>query len=153
MKRVIAIAVSLAALGVAVWIFATREKKIPLAFYGNVDIREVNLSFRVSGKIDQVLKHEGDRVAIAVADHGIGIPARDIERVFERFYRVDQARSRQTGGTGLGLAIVRHVAANHHGSVDVTSRLGEGSCFTLRLPSAETGAADPTAPTREALPR
>ena len=74
-------------------------------------------------------------VVLSVTDRGIGIPARDLERVFERFYRVDQARSRQTGGTGLGLAIVRHVAVNHRGSVDVDSRLGEGSTFTLVLPA------------------
>jgi two-component system sensor histidine kinase SenX3 len=74
-------------------------------------------------------------VEITVQDHGIGIPLRDLERVFERFYRVDRARSRQTGGTGLGLAIVRHVAANHHGEVSVQSREGEGSTFTLRLPA------------------
>jgi len=79
---------------------------------------------------------DGDHVVLSVADHGIGIPARDIERVFERFYRVDQARSRQTGGTGLGLAIVRHVVVNHHGSVEIESRLGEGSRFVLRLPAA-----------------
>jgi len=77
---------------------------------------------------------EGDDVLVEVSDRGIGIPARDLERVFERFYRVDQGRSRSTGGTGLGLAIVRHVAANHHGSVQVESREGEGSTFTLRLP-------------------
>ena len=74
-------------------------------------------------------------VDLAVTDTGIGIPARDVERVFERFYRVDHARSRQTGGTGLGLAIVRHVAVNHGGEVLVESRLGEGSTFTLRLPA------------------
>jgi two-component system, OmpR family, sensor histidine kinase SenX3 len=73
---------------------------------------------------------------IAVRDHGIGIPALDVERIFERFYRVDQARSRRTGGTGLGLAIVRHVAHNHDGDVRVESRLGEGSTFTLSLPAA-----------------
>ena len=71
-----------------------------------------------------------------VRDHGIGIPKADLERVFERFYRVDQARSRTTGGTGLGLAIVRHVATNHQGDVRVDSRLGEGSTFELILPSA-----------------
>jgi two-component system, OmpR family, sensor histidine kinase SenX3 len=74
-------------------------------------------------------------VSISVIDHGIGIPARDLERVFERFYRVDHARSRQTGGTGLGLAIVRHVVNNHEGEIDVDSRMGEGSTFTLRFPS------------------
>jgi two-component system sensor histidine kinase SenX3 len=78
---------------------------------------------------------DGSSVDIAVADHGIGIPQRDLERVFERFYRVDRARSRETGGTGLGLAIVRHVASNHGGEVRVTSREGEGSTFTLRLPA------------------
>ncbi len=75
-----------------------------------------------------------DEVIISVSDHGIGIPTRDLERIFERFYRVDHGRSRQTGGTGLGLAIVRHVAQNHHGSVHVESREGEGATFTLRLP-------------------
>ena len=79
---------------------------------------------------------DGSDVCIVVADEGIGIPVRDIERVFERFYRVDQARSRQTGGTGLGLAIVRHVVVNHEGRIEVESRLGEGSSFTLRLPAA-----------------
>jgi len=79
---------------------------------------------------------DGHDVDISVRDHGIGIPTRDLERVFERFYRVDQARSRQTGGTGLGLAIVRHVSQNHDGSVRVDSRPGEGSTFTLSLPTA-----------------
>jgi two-component system sensor histidine kinase SenX3 len=77
---------------------------------------------------------EGDDSLIIVEDQGVGIPSRDLERIFERFYRVDAGRSRSTGGTGLGLAIVRHVAANHRGSVHVESREGEGSTFTLRLP-------------------
>ena len=77
---------------------------------------------------------DGDQLRIEVQDHGFGIPKGDLERVFERFYRVDQARSRSTGGTGLGLAIVRHVATNHAGKVMVDSRLGEGSTFTLALP-------------------
>ena len=71
---------------------------------------------------------------ISVADQGIGIPARDLERIFERFYRVDPARSRATGGTGLGLAIVKHVVAAHGGRVTVWSREGVGSTFSLRLP-------------------
>jgi two-component system, OmpR family, sensor histidine kinase SenX3 len=77
---------------------------------------------------------DGRWVDLSVEDHGPGIPRRDLERVFERFYRVDRARSRETGGTGLGLAIVRHVANNHAGEVHVDSREGEGSTFTLRLP-------------------
>lgn len=76
----------------------------------------------------------GDMLEISVADQGVGIPARDIDRIFERFYRVDRARSRETGGTGLGLAIVRHIATNHGGDVTVRSREGEGSTFTLKVP-------------------
>jgi two-component system sensor histidine kinase SenX3 len=75
-----------------------------------------------------------DAVEISVADQGIGIPERDLERIFERFYRVDPARSRATGGTGLGLAIVKHVTAAHGGKVTVVSAEGAGSTFTLRLP-------------------
>jgi hypothetical protein len=77
---------------------------------------------------------ERDNVRLSVQDHGVGIPARDLDRIFERFYRVDHGRSRDTGGTGLGLSIVRHVANNHQGWVDVESREGEGSTFTLVLP-------------------
>src|SRR5918993_1437175 len=81
-------------------------------------------------------------VEISVSDQGIGIAASDLERVFERFYRSDPARSRATGGTGLGLAIVKHIATNHGGGVSVWSVEGSGSTFTLRLPavSAEAGA-------------
>ena len=86
-----------------------------------------------------------DRVEISVTDQGIGIPDRDLGRIFERFYRVDPARSRATGGTGLGLSIVKHVCANHGGEVDVWSIEGAGSTFTLRLP-AQLGA--PQAPAR-----
>jgi two-component system sensor histidine kinase SenX3 len=75
-------------------------------------------------------------VVLAVQDDGVGIPAADQRRIFERFYRVDKARSRETGGTGLGLSIVRHVAERHGGQVDVTSTLGSGSTFTVRLPIA-----------------
>lgn len=77
----------------------------------------------------------GNTVKISVSDRGIGIPRRDLERIFERFYRVDRARSRETGGTGLGLAIVRHVASNHGGEVSVESREGEGTTFTLSIPA------------------
>lgn len=73
-------------------------------------------------------------VEISVSDNGIGIPPEDRQRIFERFYRVDYARSRANGGTGLGLSIVKHVVAAHGGAVDVWSRLGEGSTFTIRIP-------------------
>jgi len=75
-------------------------------------------------------------VEIAVSDQGIGIPASEQQRIFERFYRVDQARSRATGGTGLGLSIVKHVAANHGGEVTLWSVEGQGATFTLRLPDS-----------------
>jgi two-component system, OmpR family, phosphate regulon sensor histidine kinase PhoR len=80
------------------------------------------------------------RAALQVSDTGPGIPAGELSRVFERFYRVDKARARQTGGTGLGLAIVRHVAEAHGGTVRVDSELGRGSCFTVSLPLAGPGA-------------
>lgn len=89
------------------------------------------------GAVVQIrVRRSGDTVEVSVADHGIGIPAGDVDRVFERFYRVDRARSRATGGSGLGLSIVRHVATHHGGDVVVQSAEGEGSTFTLRLPVA-----------------
>jgi two-component system sensor histidine kinase SenX3 len=84
----------------------------------------------------------GAIVEIAVKDQGIGIESNDLDRVFERFYRADPARSRQTGGTGLGLAIVKHVSQNHGGECTVWSEVGVGSTFTLRLPSYEPAAAE-----------
>jgi len=88
------------------------------------------------GTVEVSADLEDDRVVIAVRDHGIGIPVRSLERIFERFYRVDRARSRESGGTGLGLAIVRHAVQAHGGEVTVSSVEGEGSVFTLRLPVA-----------------
>jgi two-component system, OmpR family, sensor histidine kinase SenX3 len=79
-------------------------------------------------------RRAGNSVEISVADQGIGIPERDLERIFERFYRVDPARSRATGGTGLGLAIAKHVTVAHGGTITVWSKEGSGSTFTLRLP-------------------
>ena len=94
------------------------------------------VKYSESGSTVTVLAQtDGAWVDIVVRDRGIGIPRRDLERIFERFYRVDRARSRETGGTGLGLAIVRHVASNHRGEVRVESREGVGSTFTLRLPA------------------
>ncbi len=82
------------------------------------------------------LKVEGEFAEITVIDNGIGIPVDQQERIFERFYRVDPSRSRDTGGTGLGLSIVKHAAQNHGGEVTVFSRVGLGSTFTLKLPIA-----------------
>ena len=81
------------------------------------------------------VRRVGNAVELTVTDQGIGIPEADLERIFERFYRVDAARSRATGGTGLGLSIVKHIAANHGGEVSVWSIEGSGSTFTMRLPA------------------
>lgn len=103
------------------------------------------------GAVRLSARPDGAWVEVDVADDGIGIPGTDLERVFERFYRVDRARSRETGGTGLGLAIVRHVVQNHEGTVTVRSREGEGSTFTLRLPAGPTSPARPEpGPSRKA---
>ena len=80
-------------------------------------------------------RSDDDYVEITVSDNGIGIPAAEIERIFERFYRVDYARSRANGGTGLGLAIVKHIAAIHGGEVSVWSQVGQGSTFTIKIPA------------------
>jgi two-component system, OmpR family, sensor histidine kinase SenX3 len=85
--------------------------------------------------VSVTVRVDGDEVSIAVADEGIGIEPKDLDRIFERFYRADRARSRATGGTGLGLAIVKHIATNHGGRVEVASVAGVGSTFTLRLPA------------------
>jgi two-component system sensor histidine kinase SenX3 len=121
---------------------------------GTVLVDERQIVSALSNLVDNAVKYspqgatvelsasvdDGGWAEVSVRDHGIGIPEADRDRVFERFYRVDQARSRETGGTGLGLAIVRHVAANHGGEVRVASIEGEGSTFVLRLPEA---ASDP----------
>jgi two-component system, OmpR family, sensor histidine kinase SenX3 len=86
-------------------------------------------------KVALTLRQQDEWIEIDVTDQGIGIAPHDVDRIFERFYRADQARSRSTGGTGLGLAIVKHIATNHGGRVDVSSTLGGGSTFTLRLPA------------------
>jgi len=91
------------------------------------------------GSLTVTVTREGKEVILSVTDTGEGIPTRDTERVFERFYRVDSARSRVTGGTGLGLSIVKHVAESHGGSVSVESELGVGSTFAIRLPVDEEG--------------
>jgi two-component system phosphate regulon sensor histidine kinase PhoR len=80
---------------------------------------------------------EGDMLKISVTDTGIGIPLKDMPRIFERFYRVDEARSREQGGTGLGLAIVKHIVQLHGGDIAVTSEQGKGSVFTVTLRTAQ----------------
>ncbi len=94
---------------------------------------------RPGGRVEVRVRGEGEEVVLTVADTGIGIPGRDLDRIFERFYRVDRARSRETGGTGLGLSIVRHVVENHGGTVRVESELGRGSTFEVRLPALAEG--------------
>jgi two-component system sensor histidine kinase SenX3 len=106
-----------------------------LAALGNLVENAVDYSSHgsqvvVSAKLEQQM------VALTVTDQGIGIPPTELDRIFERFYRVDPARARTTGGTGLGLSIVKHVAASHGGEVRVWSVEGEGSSFTLLVPAA-----------------
>ncbi|MFJ7289010.1 sensor histidine kinase [Curtobacterium sp. AB451] len=123
-----------------------RAKKSKLRVMGDPAL----LQIAVSNLIANAVKYSPDHtrvgvgvrstkgfVEIAVTDQGVGIPEADLDRVFERFYRVDPARSRATGGTGLGLAIVKHVVGNHGGDVRVWSQPGKGSTFTIRLPEAD----------------
>ncbi len=108
---------------------------------------ETQLSSMFSNLVDNAIKYTApggrvevvgdageDGVAVSISDTGIGIPDGKLARIFERFYRVDKARSKETGGTGLGLSIVRHVVENHGGQVTVESVHGKGSTFTVRLP-------------------
>jgi two-component system sensor histidine kinase SenX3 len=119
--------------GVAVW----GNRSQLAAALGNLVENAVTYSpphTRVAIAAARVPSPGGELIEISVTDQGVGIPETDRERIFERFYRVDPARSRATGGTGLGLAIVKHVAASHGGEVQVWSAEGQGSTFTLRLP-------------------
>lgn len=100
-------------------------------------INLIDNAIKHSGEKSEIrikLFREGDEAVLAVIDHGCGIPAGHVERIFERFYRVDKARSRKAGGTGLGLAIVKHVMQLHHGTAGVISIPGKGSTFLLRMP-------------------
>jgi two-component system sensor histidine kinase SenX3 len=117
--------------------------------YGDEPLLVVALHNLISNAIQYSPKHSrvgvgvsniDGVVEIAVTDQGAGIPEEDLERVFERFYRIDQARSRHTGGSGLGLSIVKHVVQNHGGDVRVWSQPGNGSTFTIRLPEASPAA-------------
>ena len=97
------------------------------------------LAYTESGSVDVYLSVEGSEAVLEVSDTGIGIPYSEQERIFERFYRVDAARSRESGGTGLGLSLVRHAVERAHGEIDLCSEPGEGSTFTVRLPLASRG--------------
>ena len=89
---------------------------------------------KVDGSVKVILKNEEDCVKLQVKDTGIGIPQKSTDRVFERFYRVDKSRSKQTGGTGLGLAIVKHIVAKHNAKIDLSSELGKGTTITVIFP-------------------
>lgn len=120
--------------GVPGLLLAGSERQIVTAL---VNLLDNAVSYSVEGTaVTMRTALVDDHVEIAVEDQGIGIADKDLERVFERFYRADPARARATGGTGLGLAIVKHVVTNHGGTVSVTSVEGLGATFTLRLPSA-----------------
>jgi len=98
---------------------------------------------RPGGEVRVKVTQFDGRVAVVVADTGVGIPSQDLPRIFERFYRVDKARSRQVGGTGLGLSIVKHVIERMNGTVTVESQVGRGSTFQVVLPAAPSAAGRP----------
>ena len=116
--------------------------KCDIDIYANEDllitaiINLLNNAIKYSGslKIDVITEQENGNAIISVKDYGVGIKEEHLEKLFTRFYRVDKARSRQTGGTGLGLAIVKHIAQLHKGSVSVESEVGKGSTFKIVLP-------------------
>lgn len=117
------------------------EEAIVLGSHRDLSVAVRNLldnavHYTDKGGIDVAISLTGDEAVLTIQDSGVGIPMRDIDRVFERFYRVDADRSRATGGTGLGLSIVKHVVESHRGTVEVESQLGAGSLFTVRLPLA-----------------
>jgi two-component system phosphate regulon sensor histidine kinase PhoR len=113
----------------------TAEMNAPLLEQALVNLIDNAVKYSpVGGTVTVRLSSSDTEVTIAVEDHGAGIPSEHLPRIFERFYRVDKARSRELGGTGLGLAIVRHIVAAHGGEVGVRSVVGEGSVFTVRLP-------------------
>ncbi|MDK8768074.1 ATP-binding protein [Corynebacterium freneyi] len=111
------------------------DRSLLITAVANLITNAVNYSPEQTPVSVSVKMTDGDTVAIRVTDRGIGISLADQERIFERFFRVDKARSRSTGGTGLGLAIVKHVVANHKGAIKIWSRPGTGSTFTLELPA------------------
>ncbi len=121
-----------------------RNPEADITFYGNASMVKTAISNlldnaikynREGGKVEVNIEELGGELLINISDTGTGIPKKDLNRIFERFYRVDKARSRDTGGTGLGLSIVKHVVEFHGGQISVKSREGEGSTFTISLPT------------------
>ncbi len=146
-----------------------RKRNVELTFESirevTADVDEVKLSLAVNNLVENAIKYNVEdgwvRVTldadhrffyIKVADSGIGIPEEFQSHVFERFYRVDKARSRETGGTGLGLAITRKVVLMHHGAIRVASREGEGSVFTVRIPLKYISLPAGEPPAQDSLP-
>lgn len=123
------------------------EKKSAIVFADWLRIKQV-LNNLISNSINytsnggQVLveiRQDEDNVFVEVKDNGIGIPTKDLSRIFKRFYRVDKSRSREMGGTGLGLAIVKHIMEGHNSTIEVASKQGEGSNFYFALPKSKKG--------------
>ena len=94
---------------------------------------EVSLTHE-NGKVKVIVSSNENEIILQVIDNGVGIPKEDIQRIFERFYRVDKARSRDVGGTGLGLAITKHIVKSLNGKIDVNSELNKGSEFIVTIP-------------------
>ena len=107
--------------------------QITSAIYNLLD-NAIKYTEERTGKIDITIEAKENNIEIIISDNGIGIPEASHNRVFERFYRVDPSRSRNSGGTGLGLAIVRHVVLNHEGKISLNSKEGHGTSFTISLP-------------------
>jgi two-component system phosphate regulon sensor histidine kinase PhoR len=93
------------------------------------------VKYTEKGEIALQAGRKGDRIEVRVSDTGVGIQDKHLPRIFERFYRVDKARSRALGGTGLGLSIVKHIIQIHGGDIQVESRVGSGTTFTIHLPA------------------
>ena len=106
--------------------------KLQQVFYNVID-NAIKYTPR-GGSVNIEVLRAGRRAEIRVSDTGVGIPEKDLPHIFERFYRVDKARSRETGGTGLGLSIVKQIVLLHNGTIEATSTVGQGTVFTIELP-------------------